>query len=142
MSAIMLCFPLICWEYNAASFSIRIVPNQRATLSCINLLVKLALCSQPRALELSVNARIFWGKDDCAIAICMVIAAARNSSKLIDNFPQYSIGNSYLQANPSLVYPPIPCSHASEYEVMVGSVKVMLLMSTPSLATILRMWCQ
>ena len=59
------------------------------------------------------------------------MAAAMNSRRLMENRPMRSSGNFRRHAMPPFVYPPRPCSHASEYVVSVGSVKVMLFMSTP-----------
>ena len=73
---------------------------------------------------------------------CIVIAAARNSSKLIDTLCCSSGGIAQRHANPSVLYPPIPCSHASEYVVAVGEVKVMLLMSMPLVEMEFRMVIQ
>ena len=58
-----------------------------------------------------------------------MIAAAKNSSKFIVNFPFICSGNSHRHANPLLSYPPIPCSHASGIQVAVSLVKVMLFIS-------------
>ena len=61
-SAIMLWIPRICWEYNAASWSMSVLASHLATASCAGWFVrKLALYSQPSALELSVKASIFLG---------------------------------------------------------------------------------
>ena len=83
----------MCCEYSDESLSINMRPNHLATLSCIGLLLeKLALCNQPRALELSVNASTFCGSSVVSIDKFMVIAAAKNSSKFIVNLPRNSLG--------------------------------------------------
>ena len=61
----------------------------------------------------------------------IVIADAINYSKLTDNLPINSFGNYILHANPLILYPPIPYSHASETHISVGSVNMMLFISTP-----------
>ena len=63
------------------------------------------------------------------------MTAAMNSSKFIENFPISAGGNSYRHANPFVLNPPIPCSHASEIVVPVGWVNVILLISIPLVLT-------
>ena len=61
-----------------------------------------------------------------------------NSSKLIENFPIRAGGSSYRHAKPSVLYPPMPCSQASDMVGSVGSVgsvNVILFISIPSVLT-------
>ena len=127
-----LCDPRMCWEYRLESWSVRMWSKWRAVVSWCGMLVwKEALKSQPRALLLSVKDRIFCFGPPLVKVSSIVITAAMNSSRLIDNLPRCSIGISYRHAKPSLLYPPKPCSQASERHIVVGSVKVMLLISFP-----------
>ena len=80
---------------------------------------------------MSVYARIFCGDEDAASERWMVIVEAINSSKLMLNTPIRSGGRKYRHANPSMLYPPNPCSHASDMTTNVGLVKVIILISTP-----------
>ena len=108
--------------------------NQRATLSCISFCAgNDALNSQPRALELSVRAKILCGPGESVMVRWMEIAEAMNSSKFIVKQPCMFFGNWYRHALPSDVKPPNPVSHASDITVTVGDVKVMELMSMPLL---------
>ena len=97
--------------------------------------MKLALYSHPGALELSVKARIFLGWLESLIMRWMVITAAMNLTKFIENYPISDDGSSYCHANLSELYLSIPCSYASEMVVSVGSAKVILLISIPSVLT-------
>ena len=135
----MLCLPAMCYEYSDESWSINVESNHRETLSWIGFdNKKLAEFSHPIALELSVNDSIFWGVSINDSVSLKVIAAAINSSKLIDNFPIMSSGRLYFQAIPAVLYPPMPCSQASEYVVTVGIVNVIFFISIPFLLTVFR----
>ena len=59
-SAIIFSVPLMCCEYMDFSLLTSVYPSQRATVSCDSAFTgsKDALCIQPSALELSVNAKI------------------------------------------------------------------------------------
>ena len=61
---------------------------------------KEALYSQPKALVLSVKAKIFSLLSEFLRINSMVIADAINSSKLIENFPCKCSGIFHLHANP------------------------------------------
>ena len=65
----------------------------------------------------------------------IVITAAMNSRRFMESFPVSAGGSSYLQASPSELNPPNPCSHASNIVVPVGLVNVMLLMLIPFVLT-------
>ena len=67
------------------------------------------------------------------------MAAALNSSKIINSLFGSSLGNLYRHANPSVLYPPNPCLQASEDVTMVGFVKVILLILIPRLDTLWKM---
>ena len=78
---------------------------------------KLDLRSQHKALLLSVNAKILCGLfllSLSSIASWIVKEAAINSNKLMEKKPTRYSGNLYLQATPPTIYPPNPCSQASE----------------------------
>ena len=68
----------------------------------------------------------------------IVITEAINSSKLIDFLPMSAGGNLYRQDNLSELNPPIPCSHASDIVVPVGSVNLILCMSMTLVLTYCR----
>ena len=129
--------PRMCWEYSAASFAIIVLASHLATSSC-SLLFSLndALYSHAIALELSVSASIFSDFPFVNSVKWIVMAEATNSSKFIDSLPTISFGKQYRHANPLILYPPIPNSHASDTQVSVGSENVRWLMSTPFLATV------
>ena len=62
LSAITLCMPLICYEYNADSWLIKVFANHLAIILCADWLsLKLALNIQPNAEELSMKASSLWG---------------------------------------------------------------------------------
>ena len=124
----------MCCEYNAVSLFNISSANQRATLSCISFCAgNDALNSQPRALELSVRAKILCGPGESVMVRWMEIAEAMNSSKFIVKQPRMFSGNSYLHALPSDVKSPNPVSHVSDITVMVGDVNAMKLMLMPLL---------
>ena len=132
----MLNIPGICCEYSALSLSIIHFANHRAILSCIGCEEeKLALYSHPSALELSVYARIFCGVVVLVMVRSIVMAAATNSRTLMESRPMISFGSGSRHAIPFVLYPPMPCSQASENVVTVGVVKVILLILTPLVET-------
>ena len=134
ISAITLCDPFMCCEYNAESCRISVDANHLATLLCAGWqFLKLVLYSHPTALELSLNARTLCVVLDFDIVRYIVMAAAINSSKLINSLFCSSLGNLYRHANPLVLYPPNPCLQASENITMVGFVKVILLILIPFL---------
>ena len=87
-SDIKLNFPQICCEYSAALLFINSVANHLATAPCAGCdVLKLAEWSHPRALELSVNERIFCGDVDVFRVRWMVMAAAKISRRLMECKP-------------------------------------------------------
>ena len=65
-SAMMFYVPLMCCEYRDVSLLTSVHPSQRATVSCNSEFTGLkdALCIQPSALEMSMNAKMC---DPCPI---------------------------------------------------------------------------
>ena len=92
-------------------------------------------CIHPNALELSVKARNFLFVPCFWIIMYIVMMAAMNSSRFIVKMPCKSGGSLYLHARSQLLYPPNPVSHASDFEMSVGDVKLTMLMSIPKVDT-------
>ena len=69
------------------------------------------------------------------MVICILIAAAINSSKFIENIPISVVGNLYRHADPFRLNPLISCSHALEIVVSVSYVKVILFTVSPLAST-------
>ena len=67
--AMMFSVPLMCWEHRNTSLLTSVQPNHHATVSCPPKLTgsKDALCTHPRALELSVKARMWAPCPSCWI---------------------------------------------------------------------------
>ena len=61
--------------------------------------------------------------------------AAMNSSRFMVKMPYSFVGSSYRHARPQLLYPPIPVSHASDFAMSVGDVKLTMFMSIPRVDT-------
>ena len=78
-------FPRICCEYSAASLLINSFAIHLDTLLCAGWDdLKLAECSQPRALELSVKTSSFCGDVALVIVDWMVMHVAISSRKLME----------------------------------------------------------
>ena len=100
-SAMMLCLPGICCEYRLESLRMSDAARYLAVVSWWGIDVgKEALKSQPRALLLSVKARIFWLFFPWFKVSSIVITAAMNSNRFIENFSMCSCGISNRHANP------------------------------------------
>ena len=85
--------PRICCEYRAASLFINSLANHLAVLSCAGCdVLNLVERSYPKALELSVKTSIFCGVVAYFNVRWMVMAAARNSSRLMECSPIISGG--------------------------------------------------
>ena len=120
-SAITFEDPGMCCVKSDECASSKVDANFLATLSWIGWVVgsKVDLCSHPMALELSEkpqNLKPWESSLICRIwiEICIVIMAAMNANRLIENFPIKYGGSLYLHAMPSDENPPIPCSDASD----------------------------
>eukprot|EP00957_Ditylum_brightwellii_P047003 3568847-Ditylum_brightwellii.AAC.2 len=66
-----------------------------------------------------------------------VMAAAKNSMALSIKTPMSSGGSCHRQALPVAVYPPMPCSDASDQKRMLAAWKTMLLMEMPDAALVM-----
>ena len=97
-------FPQICCEYSAESFLINCFAIQRATWSSAGWDdLKLVECSQPRALELSVNVSSFCGDVALDIVSCSVMHAAMNSRRLMECMSIMSGGRGNRHTSPSVL---------------------------------------
>ena len=128
---------LMCCEYRDVSLMTSVYPSQRATTSWDSAFTgsKDALCIQPSALELYVNAKICDPCTNFRMVMYIVTADARNSRRFNVSLPCHSAGILHRHAMPFLLYPPMPCSQASDHSVTDGLTKYMLLIGTPLVVT-------
>ena len=126
---------LTCYEY--ISLLTRYQPSQRATESCDYVFTgsKDALCIQPSALEMYVNANICAPCPSFRIVTQIDISDTRNYNRFSVSLPCNSNVILHRHAKPLLLQPPMTYSQAPDHSDNVGLTKTMLLIWTPLVVT-------
>ena len=133
----MFSVPLMCCEYRDISLLMSVHKNHRATASWDSAFTgsKDALCIQPSALELSVNASMCDPCPICRMVMWMVNDDARNSRRFNVSFPCHAAGILHFHARSFSLYPLMSYSQASDHSVTDGLLKTMLLIGNPLVVT-------
>ena len=97
--------PLMCCEYGYIFLMARVQPSQRAAALCNSAFTgsKYALCIQPSALDLSVNANIRGPCNSCGIVVYIDISYASNSNRFSVSLPFHYYGILHFHAKPLLI---------------------------------------
>ena len=128
---------LMCCDYRDGSLLTIVHPSQRYMASCCSVFTGSndALCIQPSALDLSVNANMCEPCPSCRMFVQIDISYAMDSNRFSVSFLFHSDGILHCRSKTLSLQPPMSYFQASGHSVTIGLTKTMLLVGTPLVVT-------